>query len=701
MSMDKDQGWPDKIGPYEVEGILGRGGFGVVYRARDTQLGRRVAIKALLDPGAQFAEFRREAEILAEFSHVNIVQVHSIFEWHGSPMIVMEFVVGVPLSQWIRQHPAPDFLQRILLMEQLAEGMGHAHQKGVQHRDLKPQNIMVSPEGQVKVLDFGIARRRRADGQDSVTSALMGTISYMAPEQLNIGKTGFSSDVFAFGVIAYELLSDRHPFPGETDFLVQLAIVQSRPASLANIVPGLPVALLPVLNRCLEKDPALRYSDMGEVRRQLHRSIGPLKQREAQRFAEQSMAALTAGDRVEAQRLAGLAERLDPACLRLHEVQAKLEAPLRILSGAEEAILQALLGQVRNLLTTGKPEDQAAARGIVATLGKQFGWRSEFQVIGGASPVPVPKQGKSPPVRLVVRSRWLAAAGLILVLSVGATYWFLVDRTRKGASGPAGQKQTDSPSLVASPSPPKPSLTEAKLPVLPQAGELRTNPKDGLRYVYVPAGSFRMGCATDADGPCEDAEKPAHVVRISDGFWMGQTEVTVEAYKRHVRGVGKSMPSLETNGDSHPMTEVDWNDARRYCGWAGLRLPSEGEWEYAARGGTTGSRYGPDGDITWAWYRRNAGGEAMPVGQKTANGFKLYDMLGNVWEWTADWYGNYRDDSPERNPSGPKGGDSRVLRGGSWYSIESAVRASVRYAGPPADHDNTIGFRCAGDLPVP
>ena len=101
--MDKDQGWPDKIGPYEVEGILGRGGFGVVYRARDTQLGRRVAIKALLDPSGQFAEF----------SHVNIVQVHTIFEWHGSPMIVMEFVIGVPLSQGIRQRPAPDLLPRI------------------------------------------------------------------------------------------------------------------------------------------------------------------------------------------------------------------------------------------------------------------------------------------------------------------------------------------------------------------------------------------------------------------------------------------------------------------------------------------------------------------------------------------------------------------------------------------------------------
>ena len=268
--------------------------------------------------------------------------------------------------------------------------------------------------------------------------------------------------------------------------------------------------------------------------------------------------------------------------------------------------------------------------------------------------------------------------------------------------------------------------------ILPAAySGVRVNARDGLRYAYVPAGTFRMGCATDADGPCQDHEKPAHEVQILKGFWMGQTEVTVEAYKRYARATGKPMPEEpKLNGrslnpqwsfETVPMTMVDWNDARGYCEWAGLRLPTEAEWEYAARGGTTGARYGVLDDV--AWYGNNSGNSWMdaaakdggnyvnrltangtrprPVGQKRANAYKLNDMLGNVWEWTADWYGPYKGESGEMDPQGPGGGEYRVLRGGSWGSIASVVRASNRLYNPPAYRSSNIGFRCTGELTVP
>jgi formylglycine-generating enzyme required for sulfatase activity len=244
----------------------------------------------------------------------------------------------------------------------------------------------------------------------------------------------------------------------------------------------------------------------------------------------------------------------------------------------------------------------------------------------------------------------------------------------------------------------EPPVVEPKPPAGPQAGDVKVNPKDGLRYVYIPAGAFRMGCATRADGPCQDDERPVKDVQITEGFWMGQTEVTVAAYKRYV-GAGGTARNPKWSGDTLPMTDVDWNDAGGYCAWAGMGLPTEAEWEYAARGGTTGARHGEIDNI--AWYSGNAGGQAQPVGQKGANGFALYDMMGNVWEWAADWFGRYKGDSPERDPYGPQSGEFRVLRGGSWIDIPSAVRVSNRSVDPPASRLFDVGFRCAGELPIP
>jgi formylglycine-generating enzyme required for sulfatase activity len=267
------------------------------------------------------------------------------------------------------------------------------------------------------------------------------------------------------------------------------------------------------------------------------------------------------------------------------------------------------------------------------------------------------------------------------------------------------------------------------------ADSVSMNPKDGLQYVYVPPGTFRMGCARSADEPCRDHEKSAHDVRISKGFWIGQTEVTVEAYKRFARAAGRAMPAEpeifgrklnpQWSLESLPMTDVDWNDARGYCEWNGLRLPTEAEWEYAARGGTTGARYGPLEDV--AWYANNAGDRQFdatdvfkkegknygnrlvangnrprPVGQKAANGFKLYDMLGNVWEWTADWFKDrYEGDGLAVDPHGPPNGESRVLRGGAWNGVASDVRESYRISHRPGGRGSSgIGFRCAGEISV-
>ncbi len=236
-----------------------------------------------------------------------------------------------------------------------------------------------------------------------------------------------------------------------------------------------------------------------------------------------------------------------------------------------------------------------------------------------------------------------------------------------------------------------------------------------------------MGCSP-GDSECADNEKPAHEVTLRKGFWEGQSEVTVGAYKRFARETGRSMPPEPyllgkplNNGwsnESMPIVTVSWYDSQAYCTWAGGRLPTEAEWEYAARGGGTESRYGPLDEI--AWYAANSGAKRLDrvqsarqlaengntfheVGQKRPNGFGLFDVLGNVQEWVNDRYGeHYYSAEAVTDPTGPATGRLRVTRGADWRSpVALAVRVSRRGGEPPDNRQFVSGFRCELEGLVP
>jgi formylglycine-generating enzyme required for sulfatase activity len=260
---------------------------------------------------------------------------------------------------------------------------------------------------------------------------------------------------------------------------------------------------------------------------------------------------------------------------------------------------------------------------------------------------------------------------------------------------------------------------------------VRENPKDGLKYAWVRPGTYMMGCSPgDSEGEAD--EKPSHKVTISKGFWMGQTPVTVGAYKRFVRETGREMPQVPTvlgrslnsgwANDQMPIVCVTWDEAQLYCAWAGGRLPTEAEWEYAARGGSADARYGPLDDVSWyadnsglqhldsRWIPKekyeqvikNNGNGMHEVGKKCPNDFGLYDMLGNVWEWVYDWYDKqYYITSPETDTRGPGIGQNCVTRGGSWYNSPALVRVSFRLNSAPGHRYDRRGFRCVWGAGAP
>jgi serine/threonine-protein kinase len=266
----------DRLGPYEIVELVGAGGMGDVYRARDTKLGRDVAIKVLpalfTSDADRLSRFEREARVLASLSHPHILTVHDVGELAGRQYLVTEFVDGGTLKTWARTEKRT-WRQVVELLTGVADGLASAHVAGIVHRDVKPENILVLKNGYAKLADFGLAKLFEAVGNATAAGTvaaagrtqpgmIVGTIAYMSPEQAAGKPADARSDVFSFGVVLYEALSGRQPFAGPTDLDV-LQRVQHHTAEPLN--GEIPPALRMVVEKALEKDPAERYQSMRDM----------------------------------------------------------------------------------------------------------------------------------------------------------------------------------------------------------------------------------------------------------------------------------------------------------------------------------------------------------------------------------------------------------------------------------------------------
>jgi serine/threonine protein kinase len=274
-----------RLGSYEVFAPIGAGGMGEVYRAHDTKLGRNVAIKVLPEAVAhdpeRLSRFQREAKVLASLNHPNIATIYGLEQANGTSYLVMELVNGENLADRIKREGGRDGAlevgEALTIARQIAEALEAAHEKGIVHRDLKPANVKVTPEGAVKVLDFGLAKALSDEPASEDVSksptlsmaatrqgVILGTAAYMAPEQAKGKTVDRRADVWAFGAVLYEMLTGQPAFPGEDVTEILAAVVRAEPDW--NRLPNTPAAIRTLLRRCLAKDVRQRLQHIGEAR---------------------------------------------------------------------------------------------------------------------------------------------------------------------------------------------------------------------------------------------------------------------------------------------------------------------------------------------------------------------------------------------------------------------------------------------------
>jgi len=766
-----------RIGKYEILDELGRGGFAVVYRARDAQMGRQVALKVISGPLAQEREFverfQQEARVAADLRHPNVVPVYDFGEADGALYLAMALIgQGRTLRDLLAEQGHLPLESALPILAQLADALDYLHHREppLVHRDVKPANLLLEPRGEGSCIspsescispsdscispsescispsevwavltDFGLVRSLQASTKLTRNGTTLCTPAYMAPEQADPERWGEVTpltDVYALGVVAYEVLAGRPPFVGELATVLH-AQAYAEPPSPLEIAPGLGSDLSALLLRVLAKPPAERYPtarafvaalrDLTQARVAAAEQEATLKQLEVQ-----ARKSLESGEWLEALnhcvqmiRLApdhpAAQKMLDTAKEGLDRERAETTVRRRLeeryteglqLLDAEkwkEAIaaleevertnpdfrdVQAKLVQARDELQRAQWYDEAiahdeaqrwaeACRLWVRVLRGRMDYRdgdAAGRLLEAVEGVLEQCKTVNAAVKRATKEKDTLQAHVAELEARLQEANTTVKRVTKEkdtlqsrlAELEARLQETSPASPQPKQEPPR-SRARAKTerPAAP-TGDRWRNPKSGKEMVRVPAGKFLYG---DDKGEVELPE-----------FWIDKAPVTNAEYARFIAETGHQPPE-HWKGETppkkiagHPVVNVSWDDATAYAGWAGGRLPSEKEWEKAARG-TDGREY-PWGE--WAEDHCNsqeAGiGGTTPVGQYSPQGDSPYgcqDCAGNVWEWTASEHEEVR----------------RVLRGGAFHNGGRSVRCAARIRDLPNFWYWDYGFR--------
>ena len=740
---------------FTIQAVIGHGGFGIVYRAEHNELDLTVAIKEYLPVELAVREgatvqprsgtdrkdfedglrrFRDEAQALIDFdSHPSIVSCREFFRANGTAYLVMAYEEGQSLAELLasRESEGRPFTEWELLgvMTPVLEGLERVHAAGVLHRDIKPSNILIRrSDGRPVLIDFGAAKQAAAKYTKSQAPYTEG---YAALEQVaDTGKLGSWTDMYGVGAVMWRMVAGgNRPWEPPHPVRVELrshAVVDdtedpmppARDLGRGRFAPQ----VLEAIDRCLrlrgteriqgsrELLEALRAgSDQSAVAVSVEASKPSTKSAAAVGMGEKSGSAPTVPEPRNGKRRAGwmtLASVAIGLCLALAAwwSQGSGEA---LRDQVPEGVVDAPGGDATATTDRGEeidleasPSPQPENREPLPDENKEAQTPdpmendssrkedpSEAEVEGGNDDRPEvsperPQVGVEQPW---VRD-WEALEGGIEDPGFAAAAQTYITRYQDEPEAAVWVARAEG--LMA-----KLKELEAVDRTRREEGESWTNSL-GMEFIWIAPGSFLMGSPADEEG--RSADELQHEVRISEGFWMGRYEVTQGEWEA-VTGANPS--HFKDCGPSCPVDSVSWFDMDEFIkrlngresgkGYR-YRLPTEAEWEYAARAGATGARYGELGSIAWHWV--NSGSETHPVGQKRANAWGLHDMLGNVWEWTGDWYGRYPSGSVT-DPQGPSTGTRRVSRGGSWIHDARYVRSAYRFRYSPGIRIHDVGFR--------